>query len=69
MIVMTRGVGEAIRIETPNGEVIEVIVTRVAQGKCRLGVDFPLSCKVMRKEIFESFTMTDPREDTSSQNE
>jgi carbon storage regulator len=48
MLVLTRKVGESIRI----GDEIEVVVTAVDQNKVRIGVKSPRSVPVYREELY-----------------
>lgn len=48
MLVLTRKVGESIRI----GDEIEIIVTAVDQNKVRIGVRSPRSIPVYREELY-----------------
>ncbi len=48
MLVLTRKVGESIRI----GDDIEVIVTAVDQNKVRIGVKSPRNIPVYREELY-----------------
>jgi carbon storage regulator len=47
MLVLSRGVGERIRI----GEQIEVVVVRIAPGLVRIGIAAPPEMSIMREEI------------------
>jgi carbon storage regulator len=48
MLVLTRKVGESIRI----GDEIEIVVTAVDQNKVRIGVKSPRSIPVYREELY-----------------
>lgn len=48
MLVLTRKVGESIRI----GDEIEVVVTAVDQNKVRIGVKSPRNIPVYREELY-----------------
>ena len=49
MLVLTRKVGEAIRI----GEDIEVVITSIEQNKVRVGVRSPRAIPVYREEVYK----------------
>lgn len=51
MLVITRGKNESIRIICNGQEVGQVKVCRVAGGRVRLGLDFPIEYKILRDEI------------------
>ena len=53
MLVITRRPGEAIVIELPSGELIEVTVVRVKGNQVRLGTDAPKQLPVVREELLE----------------
>jgi carbon storage regulator len=48
MLVLTRKVGESIRI----GEDIEIVITAVEQNKVRIGVRSPRNVPVYREEVY-----------------
>lgn len=48
MLVLTRKVGESIRI----GEDIEIVITAVEQNKVRIGVRSPRNIPVYREEVY-----------------
>ena len=50
MLILTRKVGEAIRI----GEVVTVRVLEVRGGQVRLGVDAPTDVRIFREEIYQA---------------
>ena len=49
MLVLTRKVGESIRI----ADNIEVVVIEIRQGKARLGFRCPVEIPIVRKEIYD----------------
>ena len=49
MLVLTRKPGQRIKI----GDDIEIMVTRVAEGRVRLSVVAPPDTKIMRTELLE----------------
>jgi len=50
MLVLTRGVNEAIMI----GDQIEVTVVEVKGGKVRIGIAAPATVRVHRKEVYQA---------------
>jgi carbon storage regulator len=54
MLVVTRRPGEAIVIELPTGERIEVIVLTVKHHQVRLGTHAPKHLAVVREELLET---------------
>jgi carbon storage regulator len=48
MLVLTRKVGESIRI----GEDIEIVITAVEQNKVRIGIRSPRNVPVYREEVY-----------------
>ena len=53
MLVVTRRPGEAIVIELPTGELIEVVVLSVKGNQVKLGTDAPEHLPVVREELLE----------------
>ena len=53
MLVVTRRPGEAIVIELPSGELIEVTVLGVKGNQVRLGTGAPEDILVLREELVE----------------
>ena len=53
MLVVTRRPGEAIVIELPTGELIEVVVLSVNGNKVKLGTDAPKHLPVVREELLD----------------
>ena len=53
MLVVTRRPGEAIVIELPTGELIEVVVLSVKGNRVKLGTDAPEHLPVVREELLE----------------
>lgn len=47
MLVLSRKVGEKILLD--NG--IEIIVTEIGQGKCRIGIVAPKTTRILRQEL------------------
>jgi carbon storage regulator CsrA len=54
MPVVTRRPGEAIVIELPTGELIEVVVLSVDGNQIKLGTDAPDEILVLREELLET---------------
>lgn len=52
MLVLTRTRGESIVIQTTDG-FIEVVVTRVLDGRVKIGVNAPDNVKILRTELIE----------------
>ena len=53
MLILTRRPGEALIIETPAGELIEIIVLEVRGNQVRLGTDAPDDIAIVREELNE----------------
>jgi carbon storage regulator len=53
MLVVTRRPGEAIVIELPTGELIEVVVLGTEANHVKLGTDAPDDILVLREELLE----------------
>jgi len=49
MLILSRKVGEAIRI----GENIEIIVTEISQNRVKIGIKSPKSIPVYREELYQ----------------
>lgn len=63
MLVLTRRVGEAVRIDTSDGP-IYVAVSAIDRGKIRLGIDAPKKCLVLRTELLHAEDkQAEPKED------
>ena len=62
MIVLTRKTNEAITITTPNGEKIEVAVTKINGGQVQIGVKADKTINVLRNELvsLESHQLSTP---------
>lgn len=52
MLVLTRTRGESIVIQTTDGP-IEVVVTRVLDGRVKIGINAPDTVKILRTELIE----------------
>jgi carbon storage regulator len=53
MLVVTRRTGEAIVIELPTGELIEMVVLSLKGKQVKLGTDAPKHLPVVREELLE----------------
>ena len=51
MLVLARKIGQRIRIKTPAGEVIWVLVTDIDCGRVRLGIEAAPGVKIDREEV------------------
>ncbi|MEJ5300637.1 MAG: carbon storage regulator CsrA [Thermodesulforhabdaceae bacterium] len=49
MLILSRRVGEAIRI----GEDIEIIVTEISQNRVKIGIKSPKTIPVYREELYQ----------------
>jgi len=49
MLILSRKVGEAIRI----GEDVEIIVTEISQNRVKIGIKSPKSIPVYREELYQ----------------
>lgn len=65
MLVLTRKVGESIRI----GDDIEIVVTAVDQNKVRIGVKSPRSIPVYREELYRRIQMENQQAASVGMNE
>ncbi len=48
MLVLSRKVGEAIRI----GDDIEIVISEIAGDKIKIAIEAPSSCRILRKELW-----------------
>jgi carbon storage regulator len=53
MLVLTRKVGERIRLKLGDGTVIWVVIVDIDRGKCRVGVEAPKEIAIFREELLE----------------
>ena len=51
MLVLTRKTDEAIIIELPNGQQVDIIVSEVKGNQVRIGIDAPRNVIVLREEL------------------
>lgn len=57
MLVLTRKKSQVVKI----GDDIEVMVTRIENGKVRLGIKAPPDVKIYRKEVADDIERNGPR--------
>jgi carbon storage regulator CsrA len=50
MLCLSRRPGERIRIRTPDGTEIWVVLVEVDRNKVKIGIQAPLACEVQREE-------------------
>jgi len=53
MLVVTRKNGESIRIRTPDNHIIDVMITKSANGQVKVGIDAPVYYNIAREELLE----------------
>ncbi len=53
MLILTRKLNESFVIERDD-EVVEIHVTELSNGQVRLGITAPDSCKIWRKELYQT---------------
>jgi carbon storage regulator CsrA len=53
MLVLSRREQETIVIETPTGDVIHVMPTRIRDGRVQIGIDAPPAYIIHREELRE----------------
>lgn len=54
MLVLSRKLNESIIIVLPNNETMEVKITKIEEGRIKLGIEAPTDFKIFRKEVFDS---------------
>jgi len=54
MLILTRRTGEALIIETPDGERITVTVLEVNGNQVRIGTDAPADIAIVREELLRA---------------
>jgi carbon storage regulator CsrA len=54
MLVLSRKLGDAIVITTPDGKEIVVTVQRISMHVCSLGIEAPSEVKILRSELAEA---------------
>jgi len=55
MLILSRKEGEVAVLQLPNGEEIDVVVTKVQAGTVRLGFDAPDDVEVVREELLGDY--------------
>ena len=66
MLVLSRGIGERIRIGTPPDEIV-IMPTRISGKEVRLGIDAPRSLNIRREELGPKLTIRQPPEPAAEQ--
>lgn len=51
MLVLTRKMGESINVITPEGILLEVVVTQIKGKQVRIGIAAPEDTKIYRPEV------------------
>ena len=51
MLVLSRGIGDAIDIELEDGRHITVVLMDMQPGRARIGIKAPLSVRILRHEL------------------
>ena len=53
MLVLSRKPDESIIIISPRGEMMEIKITKIEEGRTKVGIQAPIDFKIFRKEVFE----------------
>ena len=53
MLVLSRKLDEAIIVVSPNGEIMEIKITKIEENRTKVGIEAPSNFKIFRKEIFD----------------
>ncbi|HEY1189890.1 MAG TPA: carbon storage regulator [Gemmata sp.] len=61
MLVLTRKVGEKITIRTPDGAVIEIMLTNIDGKKARIGIEAPREFAIVRNELLPNSSPPEPQ--------
>ena len=56
MLILSRKVDEAIILELPNGEEIEVVLTEYDSQSTKVGINVPSDIKIWREELLNENT-------------
>lgn len=51
MLILSRKPGEDIIIETSDGPVLIRVIDMPQRNRCRIGVDAPKTCRILRAEL------------------
>ena len=54
MLILERKSNEAIIIESPSGDIIEIHMIDTTRGKAKVGIDAPDDYSIFRNELIES---------------
>ncbi len=65
MLILQRHIGQRIRIECPDGNVVWITLVDVQARKVRIGIDAPLAFICMREELLppDQDTAAEPGQD------
>ena len=67
MLILSRKADESLIIEMEGMEgPVEIIVTELAPGQVRLGIQAPQGCKIWRKELYQTVQYNQQAAATSS---
>lgn len=53
MLVLSRKSGESVVIVSPQGDLVEVFVTKIDDNQAKIGINAPADFKIFRKEIYD----------------
>jgi len=54
MLVLSRKLDESIIVVSPNGEIMEIKITKIEENRTKIGIEAPINFKIFRKEVFDS---------------
>lgn len=66
MLVLSRHRSEQIKIETPDGTLIDVMAVEIRGDKVRIGITAPRDYQVHRQEVWEAIQRQKKRESGES---